>query len=99
MLFVLTAAGQVDASKHFDLTRSTCIARFVSIGPAVIGKATTAIRRELRDWTLARRSDKTLDGPAGTCNAVIRGWVNYYGTYYKSALYATLRHIDRKVVR
>jgi hypothetical protein len=28
-------------------------------------------------------------------NASIRGWINYYGCYYKSALYPTLRHIDR----
>jgi hypothetical protein len=25
-------------------------------------------------------------------NANIRGWINYYGRYYKSALYPTLRH-------
>ena len=25
--------------------------------------------------------------------------MNYYGAYYKSALYPTLRHIDRKLVR
>ena len=28
----------------------------------------------------------------------VRGWVNYYGTHYKSALYPTLGHIDRKLV-
>ena len=27
-------------------------------------------------------------------NKVIRGWINYYGEYYKSALYPTLRRID-----
>lgn len=30
--------------------------------------------------------------------ARIRGWVNYYGVFYKSALYPTLRHLDRKLV-
>ena len=33
------------------------------------------------------------------CNAAIRGWVSYYGAYYKSALYPTLRYIDRKLVK
>ena len=28
---------------------------------------------------------------------VIRGWINYNGCYYKSALYPTLRHIDAKL--
>ncbi|WP_082111257.1 MULTISPECIES: group II intron maturase-specific domain-containing protein [Photorhabdus] len=31
-------------------------------------------------------------------NAKIRGWINYYGAFYKSALYPTLRQIDRKLV-
>jgi hypothetical protein len=26
-------------------------------------------------------------------NANIRGWISYYGRYYKSAFYPTLRHI------
>ena len=32
-------------------------------------------------------------------NAVIRGWINYYCAYHKSALYSTLRHIDRLLAR
>jgi Group II intron, maturase-specific domain len=32
-------------------------------------------------------------------NATVRGWINYYGCYYKSALYPTLRHIDRILAR
>jgi hypothetical protein len=32
-------------------------------------------------------------------NPIIRGWINYYGRYYKSALYPTLRHIDVKLAR
>ena len=27
------------------------------------------------------------------------GWINYYGRYYKSTLYPTLRHIDRILAR
>ena len=32
-------------------------------------------------------------------NPVIRGWLNYYGRYYKSALYPTLRYLDRCLAR
>lgn len=32
-------------------------------------------------------------------NPVIRGWVNYYGRFYKSELYLVLRHMDRALVR
>jgi Group II intron, maturase-specific domain len=30
-------------------------------------------------------------------NPVIRGWMNYYGRYYKSALYPALRYLDRRL--
>ncbi|WP_456828407.1 group II intron maturase-specific domain-containing protein [Bradyrhizobium sp. USDA 4518] len=32
-------------------------------------------------------------------NSIIRGWMNYYGRYYKSALYPTLHHLDRCLAR
>ena len=32
-------------------------------------------------------------------NSHIRGWINYYGRYYKSALYPTLRHVDLILAR
>jgi group II intron reverse transcriptase/maturase len=71
----------------------------VSFSPAVSNKALKAMRRELRSWTLPQRSDKALDDLARMFNSIIRGWINYYGCYYKSALYPTLRHIDAKLAR
>jgi len=71
---------------------------FINFSPAVSNKAAKAIRQEVRSWNLPCRSDKALDDLARMFNAKIRGWVNYYGAYYKSALYMTLRHIDRKLV-
>jgi len=71
---------------------------FVNFSPAVSAKATKSIRQEVRSWNLQLRSDKALDDLARMFNAMIRGWVNYYGAFYKSALYPTLRQIDRKLV-
>ena len=71
---------------------------FVNFSPAVSNKATKAIRQEVRRWKLHLRSDKALDDLARMFNAVIYGWVNYYSAFYKSALYPTLRHIDRKLM-
>jgi RNA-directed DNA polymerase len=43
------------------------------------------------------------DGPklvaARMFNMHIRGWINYYGRFYPSALYPTLRHIDILLAR
>ena len=40
------------------------------------------------------RSDKTLEDLAHMFNAYVQGWVNYYGRFYKSAMYPVLRHIE-----
>ncbi|UIF89032.1 hypothetical protein KAF44_28030 (plasmid) [Cupriavidus necator] len=71
---------------------------FVNFSPAMSAKAGKAIRQEVRSWNLQNRSDKSLFDLAHMFNAQIRGWVNYYGAFYKSALYPTLRQIDRKLV-
>jgi RNA-directed DNA polymerase len=71
---------------------------FINFSPAISNKAAKTIRQEVRGWRLPRRSDKALDNLARMFNAVIRGWVTDYSAFYKSALYPTLRHIDRKLI-
>ena len=68
---------------------------FVNFSPGVSNRATKAIREEVRCWQLRCRVDRWIDDLARMFNPMIRGWINYYGRYYKSALYPTLRHLDR----
>jgi RNA-directed DNA polymerase len=70
---------------------------FINFSPAVGNRAVTAIRQRVRSWKLPLRSDKDLDDLARMFNPVIRGWINYYSAFYKSALYPALRHLDRKL--
>ncbi len=65
-------------------------------------EALKKLRRDIRRWSLQTRTDKALDDLARMCNPYIRGWINYYSHFYKSALYESLRRIDfhlRKWVR
>lgn len=71
----------------------------VSFLPAASPSALMAIRHAVRDWGLPRRSDKGLFDLARMFNPYIRGWIGYYGHFYKSALYPTLRRIDAHVIR
>lgn len=71
----------------------------VSFLPAAGNGALKRIRQTVRNWHLQRRSDKSLVDLARMLNPYIRGWINYYGQYYKSAMYNTLRHIDVFLVR
>ena len=66
----------------------------VSFSPAISAKARKKIGRAVRGWALHLRSDKSLEDLARMFNAHIRGWINYYGRFYPSALYPTLRRID-----
>jgi group II intron reverse transcriptase/maturase len=72
---------------------------FVSFSPAASNKATKAIRQVIRSWNLHRRTDKSLEDFAHMFNPIIRGWITYYGSYYKSALYRTFWHLDRILSR
>lgn len=71
----------------------------VSFSPAASDKALKIIRQTDRGWSLHERSDKALDDLARMFNVHIRGWINYYGRFYPSALYPTLRHIDVSLAR
>ena len=71
----------------------------VSFLPAAADKALKQIRRTIRSWGLQRRSDKSLQDLAAMFNAHIRGWIQYYGQFYKSALYETLRRVDVHLVK
>lgn len=70
---------------------------FINFSPAMSAKAGKAIRQEVRRWKLHLRSDKSLLDLARMFKAIIQGWINYYGRFYKSAMYPTLRHINRKL--
>ena len=72
---------------------------FVNFSPGISNAAAKAIRERIRDWQLGCRIDRWIDDLARMFNPVIRGWLNYYGRYYKSALYPTLRYLDRCLAR
>lgn len=70
---------------------------FINFSPGISAQSGKAIRQEVRSWKLHLRSDKSLLDLARMFRAQIQGWINYYGRFYKSALYPTLRHINRKL--
>ena len=71
---------------------------FINFTPAISNKAAKAIRQKSRTWKWPLRSDKKLEDLAWMFNSTIRGWINYYGRYYKSAMYPTLKCLERRLV-
>jgi len=72
---------------------------FLSFNPAVSKAATKGMYQKIRDWQLHRKTGKTLEEIARHINPIVSGWLNYYGKYYKSALYPIRNHLNRKVVK
>jgi RNA-directed DNA polymerase len=68
---------------------------FLNFSPAVSNKSAKAIRDQFRSWKLPQRSDKAIDDLSRMFNPIIRGWIQYYGRYYRSALYPTMRELNR----
>ena len=72
---------------------------FTSFSPAVSRKAAEAMRRDMRSWRFHRCSDKSLDDLACLSNDILRGWIHYYGQYYRSALYRVFNVLNRILIR
>jgi RNA-directed DNA polymerase len=72
---------------------------FWSFLPAMSAKAKKAIGKTIRDWHLNRRTSGDLSGLALGINAQVRGWINYYGAFYRSELHSVALRIDQHLVR
>jgi RNA-directed DNA polymerase len=59
---------------------------FVSFAPAMSTKAKKAKGQQIRAWHLNRRCGTALSGLAEEINPQVRGWINYYGAFYRSEL-------------
>jgi RNA-directed DNA polymerase len=70
---------------------------FTSFLPAVSKDALTRMRQRVREWRLHCQSSATLAQLAQQCNPTIRGWWNYYGAFYRTAMGGLVHHIDQKL--
>jgi RNA-directed DNA polymerase len=61
--------------------------------------AAKAIRDEIRSWRLQSCSDKSIEDLSRMFNPILRGWLHYYGKYYRSAVYLSLLQLDKALVR
>jgi len=72
---------------------------FMSFLPAMSDKAKKAKSQQIRAWHLKRRSGTDLSGLAEDINPQVRGWINYYGAFYRSELTSLAKRIDEHLVR
>jgi RNA-directed DNA polymerase len=61
--------------------------------------AAKSIRDEIRSWRLQSCCDKSIEDLSRMFNPIRRGWLHYYGKYYRSAVYLSLLQLDKALVR
>jgi RNA-directed DNA polymerase len=72
---------------------------FVGFTPAVSPDARRSMSRAIRDWQLTSCTTMSLEDVARMINPVVRGWLNYYGAYCRSALNPIVHQIQLALSR
>jgi RNA-directed DNA polymerase len=72
---------------------------FTSFLPAISKDAMKAINAEVRSWRLHQHNTWTLGQLARWINPIVRGWLQYYGRFYRSELYVLCKRINTYLVR
>lgn len=73
---------------------------FVSFLPALSNKAAKRIWATVRGWRMAAtRNNQSLEALAELTDPYVRGWMNYYGRFYRSRCIQVLRRLNDALVR
>jgi hypothetical protein len=72
---------------------------FTSFAPAISKEALKRISTTVRRWRLDRRTGQTLADLARWINPIVRGWMQYYGRFNRSALHRVLQRINTYLMR
>jgi RNA-directed DNA polymerase len=80
-------------------SRSKAGVNFSRFLPAISKDALNKISREVRSWRIHRRTGQTFVQLARVVNPIVRGWMNYYGAFYRTELHGLLRRINAYLVR
>ena len=72
---------------------------FLGFSAAVSREAMRNMCQRVRSWHLHLKSDKELSDLSNKFNPILRGWANYYGRFYPSALKPLWRHVNAYLVR
>ena len=67
---------------------------FCSFTPAVSPSALKTMRSTIRGLNIRRLTVRSLDDISRALNPLLRGWIQYYGKYNRSALEVMLRHVN-----
>jgi RNA-directed DNA polymerase len=76
------------------LARNKAGVKFISFLPAVSDDVAKRLRRTIKRWRLHLWSGRNLADLAREINSTVRGWVDFYGRFYRTELIQTLKLIN-----
>ena len=72
---------------------------FTSFLPGASNSALKSMRQRIRSWNIQRQTPASLKELSQSYNAILHGWWNYYGAFYKTAMRDVFEHFDLKLKR
>ena len=72
---------------------------FTGFNPAVSRSAQISMRMKSKSMNYGRKTHVELEDIAKEFNPVLRGWYNYYGKFYRSALKVVFNHFNDILMR
>ena len=65
--------------------------------PAVSGKSMKSMNEKMHGWSVLQMTGATIQDIALKINPVLRGWINYYGKFYKTKLKDFMHMVNVKL--
>jgi group II intron reverse transcriptase/maturase len=72
---------------------------FFSFSPAVSKNSLKSMRNLIKQANLRNRVSQSIEEIANCFNGALRGWINYYGRFNRSALYPFFRYFNSNLKR
>jgi RNA-directed DNA polymerase len=72
---------------------------FTGFAPAISDAARKRVGEVMRSWRLHRKVSLSWQDLARWLNPIVRGWMNYYGRFYRSWMHPLLMRINYYLVR
>ena len=72
---------------------------YVNFSPGVSREALKKMRQTVRGWHIQLMCDQELNDLSNMFGPILRGWANYYGRFYPTALKPLWRQVNDYLVR
>ena len=71
----------------------------MNFSPAVSRAACKVMRQTIRGWHLQLKNDKELADLSAMFDPILKGWQQYYGRFYESAMSTIWKHVNAYLAR